>query len=176
MVADLIVLPMSDFDIILGMNWLTRHWALVDCPGKKVLFPLADGQYIVFHGMPETGMPMISAVKATRMMFKGYEAYLACVVTTIAKATTVQDVPIVRDYLDVFPDELPGLPPHRAVDFEIRLVPGTELISKAPYRLAPVEMVELKVQLQDLLDKGFIRPSVSPWGAPVLFVKKDGSM
>ncbi len=68
----------------------------------------------------------------------------------------------------MFPDELLGLPPHRAVDFEIRLIPGIEPISKAPYRIAPAEMADLKVQLQDLLDKGFIRPSVLPWGAPVL--------
>ncbi|KAL4014562.1 hypothetical protein IC575_026769 [Cucumis melo] len=85
--------------------------------------------------------------------------------------------PVVRDYPDVFPEELPGLPPHREVEFAIELEPGTIPISRAPYRMAPAELKELKVQLQELLDKGFIRPSVSPWGAPVLFVKKkDGSM
>ncbi|TYK23808.1 ty3-gypsy retrotransposon protein [Cucumis melo var. makuwa] len=85
--------------------------------------------------------------------------------------------PVVRDYPDVFPEELPGLPPHREIEFAIELEPGTVPISRAPYRLALAELKELKVQLQKLLDKGFIRPSVSPWGAPVLFVKKkDGSM
>ncbi|KAA0064121.1 pol protein [Cucumis melo var. makuwa] len=85
--------------------------------------------------------------------------------------------PVVRDYLDVFPEELPGLPPHREIEFAIELEPGTVPISRAPYRMAPAELKELKVQLQELLDKGFIRPSVLPWGAPVLFVKKkDGSM
>ncbi|KAL0561192.1 hypothetical protein IC582_001613 [Cucumis melo] len=85
--------------------------------------------------------------------------------------------PVVRDYPDVFPEELPGLPPKREVEFAIEREPGTVPISRAPYRMAPVELKELKVQLQELLDKGFIRPSVSPWGAPVLFVKKkDGSM
>ncbi|KAA0032467.1 pol protein [Cucumis melo var. makuwa] len=85
--------------------------------------------------------------------------------------------PVVRDYPDVFPKELPGLPPHREIEFAIELEPGTVPISRAPYRMAPAELKELKVQLQELLDKGFIRPSVSPWGAPVLFVKKkDGSM
>ena len=78
---------------------------------------------------------------------------------------------------DVFPDELPGLPPDREIEFAIDLAPGTEPVSKAPYRMAPVEMKELATQLQELLEKGVIRPSVSPWGAPVLFVKKkDGSM
>ena len=74
--------------------------------------------------------------------------------------------------MDVFPDELPGLPPQRAVDFGIELHPGTSPIPMTPHRMAPVELQELRVQLQELLDKGFIRPSTSPWGAPVLFAKK----
>nr|GEY67495.1 putative nucleotidyltransferase, ribonuclease H [Tanacetum cinerariifolium] len=73
---------------------------------------------------------------------------------------------------DVFPDELPGIPPVREVDFNVELIPGAEPISKAPYRMAPVELKDLKDQLQELLERGFIRPSVSPWGAPVLFFKK----
>ncbi|RVW14025.1 Transposon Ty3-I Gag-Pol polyprotein [Vitis vinifera] len=89
----------------------------------------------------------------------------------------LEDIPIVREYPDVFLEDLSGLPPEREVEFTIDLVPGTSPMSKAPYRMAPVELKELKVQLQELLDKGFIRPSVSAWGTPVLFVKKkDGSM
>ena len=89
----------------------------------------------------------------------------------------LEDIPIIKDYPDVFPEDLPGLPPEREVEFTIDLAPGTALISKAPYRMAPLELKELKIQLQELLYKGFIRPSVSPWGAPVLFVKKkDRSM
>ena len=88
----------------------------------------------------------------------------------------VKDVPIVCEYPDVFPDDLPGLPPDRQVEFRIDLVPGAAPIAKSPYRLAPTEMKEMMSQLQELSDKGFIRPSTSPWGAPVLFVKKkDGS-
>ena len=87
------------------------------------------------------------------------------------------NVPVVSEFVDVFPDELPGLPLHREVEFGIDLVPGTTPISKAPYRLSPVELKELKQQLQELTESGFIRPSTSPWGAPVLFVKKkDGSL
>ena len=82
-----------------------------------------------------------------------------------------------KEYLDVFLDELPRLPPPREIDFAIELESSTTPISRAPYRMAPAELKELKVQLQELLDKGFIRPSTSPWGAPVLFVKKkDGLM
>ncbi|XP_042449022.1 uncharacterized protein LOC122033943 [Zingiber officinale] len=91
--------------------------------------------------------------------------------------TQISDIPIVREYPDVFPEELPSLPPKRQVEFMIELIPGTTPVSKAPYRMAPKELEELKVQLQELLDRGFIHLSVSPWGAPVLFVKKkDGSM
>nr|GFD37817.1 putative reverse transcriptase domain-containing protein [Tanacetum cinerariifolium] len=82
------------------------------------------------------------------------------------------DQPIVSEFPDVFPDELPGIPPVREVEFNIEFIPGSEPISKAPYHMAPMELKELKDQLQELLERGFIRPSVSPWGAPVLFVKK----
>ena len=85
------------------------------------------------------------------------------------------DLPrVVCEYVDVFPDELLGLPPQRVVDFGIELHPGTLPISMTPHRMALVELQELRVQLQELLDKGFIRPSTSPWGAPVLFAKKKG--
>ena len=84
---------------------------------------------------------------------------------------------MVREYVSVFPRDLPGLPPDREIVFSIELMPGTAPISRAPYRLAPAELKELKVQLEDMIEKGFIRPSHSPWGAPVLFVKKkDGSL
>ncbi|GKD87911.1 putative reverse transcriptase domain-containing protein [Tanacetum coccineum] len=88
----------------------------------------------------------------------------------------LEDIPVVREFLEVFPEDLPGLPPVRQVEFQIDLIPGTAPVARAPYRLAPSEMQELSNQLQELSDRGFIRPSTSPWGAPVLFVKKkDGS-
>uniref|UniRef100_A0A1S4BAS6 RNA-directed DNA polymerase homolog n=1 Tax=Nicotiana tabacum TaxID=4097 RepID=A0A1S4BAS6_TOBAC len=88
----------------------------------------------------------------------------------------LQSVPIVREFLEVFPDDLFGFPPERIIGFGIDLMLGTQPISIPPYRMAPTELNELREQLKDLLDKGFIRPSVSPWGASVLFVKKkDGS-
>ena len=84
------------------------------------------------------------------------------------------DLPrVVCEYEDVFPDELPGLPPQRVVDFGIELHPGTSPISMTPHRMTPVELQELRVQLHELLDKGFIRPNTSPWGASILFVKKN---
>ena len=91
--------------------------------------------------------------------------------------TELGQVPVVCEYPDVFPEELPGIPPDREVEFDIDLLLGTQPISIPPYRMAPTKLNELREQLKDLLDKGFIRPSCSPWGAPVLFVKKkDGSL
>ncbi|GJW98122.1 reverse transcriptase domain-containing protein [Tanacetum coccineum] len=88
----------------------------------------------------------------------------------------LEDIPVVREFPEVFPEDLPGLPPVRQVEFQIDLIPRATLVAQAPYRLAPSEMQELSNQLQELADRGFIRPSTSPWGAPVLFVKKkDGS-
>ncbi|KAA0032426.1 pol protein [Cucumis melo var. makuwa] len=116
-------------------------------------------------------------VVADALSRKGTWSILASVVNTREVDVSLSSEPVVRDCPDVFPEELPGLPPHREVEFAIELEPGMVLISRAPYRMAPAELKELKVQLQELLDKGFIRSSVSPWGAPVLFVKKkDGSM
>ena len=92
------------------------------------------------------------------------------------KGTMVDEIPIVREFPDIFPDDIAGLPTDREVEFTIDLIPGTEPISIPPYRMAPAELRELKAQLEELLSKRFIRPSISPWGAPVLFVKKkDGS-
>ena len=93
------------------------------------------------------------------------------------KSPSLENLPIVREFPEVFPDDIPGLPPEREIEFSIDLVPGTGPISIAPYRMSPLELVELKKQLEELIEKSFIRPSVSPWGAPILLVKKkDGSM
>ena len=102
---------------------------------------------------------------------------MAIVKDTTAEKTSILDVPITCEILHVFPYELPCLPPHRDIEFCIDVVSDTALISMPPYRMAPAELRELKEQLQELLDKGFIRPSTLPWGAPVLFVKKkDGTL
>ena len=112
-------------------------------------------------------------------MSKGCSVFLACVVasTEANQSSSLEKIRMVYDFPNVFPKDLPGLPPTREVDFSIDLLPEIVPKSKGPYRMAPAKLAELRVQLQELLDKGFIRPSVSPWGAPVLFVKKkDGSL
>ncbi|GJV99742.1 putative reverse transcriptase domain-containing protein [Tanacetum coccineum] len=123
---------------------------------------------------------IISCTKTQKYIEKGCQVYLAQVTSKKAEDKSeerrLEDVPIVREFSEVFPEDLPGLPPARQVEFQIDLVPGAAPVARAPYRLAPAEMQELSTQLQELSDKGFIRPSSSPWGAPVLFVKKkDGS-
>jgi hypothetical protein len=95
----------------------------------------------------------------------------------VSIATSLEEIPVVCDYPDIFPDDFPGVPPDRDIEFVIELQPGTTPISKRAYRMPHKELAELKTQLQELLDKGFIRPSSSPWGCPALFVKKkDGRL
>ncbi|KAL0546071.1 hypothetical protein IC582_015976 [Cucumis melo] len=174
----LIVRDMLDFDVILGMDWLAANHASIDCSRKEVTFNPPSMASFKFKGGGSKSLPqVISAIRASKLLSQDTWGILASVVDTREADVSLSSEPVVRDYPDVFPEELPGLPPHREVEFAIELEPGTVPISRAPYRMAPAELKELKVQLQELLDKGFIRPSVSPWGAPVLFVKKkDGSM
>ena len=120
---------------------------------------------------------VISATIVRKMVRKGCEAYLAYVIDTIKARPSVFDIPTVSDFPNVFPEELPGLTPQREIDFSINVVSSATPASIAPYRVAQLDLKELKLQLQELLEKGFIRPSVSPWGAPMIFVtKKDGTL
>ncbi|XP_073057206.1 uncharacterized protein [Primulina eburnea] len=177
--ADLIVIPMIEFDVILGMDWLSTYRAVIDCVAKTVRFPSKHGDSRVFTRTGTSlSLSFISCLQMQRMLVKGCHGFLALVVDITREGSeNVSDIDIVRDYPDVFADDVSGLPPDREVEFVIDIVPGTTPISKAPYRMAPTEMKEFKSQLQELLDNGFIRPSSSPWGAPVLFVKKkDGPL
>jgi len=177
MPANLVIFEMSGFDVILGMDWLSMYNACVVCFCKEVVFrPLGAAEFKIQRNRGFNLPKLVTAMQATRLLKQGCSGFLACV-TKEAPEAMLEEIPIVRDFVDVFPEELPGLPPYREIKFTIDLLPGTRPISKAPYRMASLELRELKEQLQELLDRGFIRPSVSPWGAPILFVKKkDGSM
>ena len=119
----------------------------------------------------------ISYLKARKMISKGYLYHLVRAKDSSLETPTLDSVPVVCEFPEVFPEDLPKVPPEREINFRIDLLPDTQHIFIPPYRMAPAERKELKVQLKDLLDKGFIKPSISPWGAPVLFVKKkDGSL
>ncbi|KAL5853171.1 hypothetical protein ACOSQ3_008289 [Xanthoceras sorbifolium] len=176
--GDLMELPFHDFDLILGMDWLSRHRVIIDCSLKRVTLRTSNGAEVLMVGDRRDYLSnVISTITALKLIRKGCEAYLAHVVDSQKVNFSLQHIPTVCDFPDVFPEELPDLPPEREVEFVIDVIPKTALVSIAPYRMTPAELKELKLQLQELLDKGFIRPSVSPWGAPVLFVKKkDGSM
>ncbi|KAL8133895.1 hypothetical protein AgCh_009092 [Apium graveolens] len=122
--VDLIPFALGEFDIILGMDWLSSNGAQIDCEWKK----------------------------AKRLLRKGNEAYLAYSIDTKKEVPNIQDIPVINEFEDMFPENLPGLPPNREIEFAIELAPGTTPVSNAPYRLAPVEMKELDSQLQELLD------------------------
>nr|GFA16496.1 putative reverse transcriptase domain-containing protein [Tanacetum cinerariifolium] len=152
---DLMPIELGSFDAIIGMDWLAKYQAIIACAEKIVRIPWGN-KTLIIHGDGSnqgnaTRLGIISYTKTEKYMMKGFPIFLAHITTK---------------------EDFPGLPPTRPVEFQIDLVPGAAPVARAPYRLAPSEMKELAEQLKELSDKGFIRPSSSPWGAPVLFVKK----
>ncbi|GKD86252.1 putative reverse transcriptase domain-containing protein, partial [Tanacetum coccineum] len=154
---NLIPFESGSFDGIIGIDWLSNHKDEIICHKKVVRIPLPNGKVLkVIKERPKENMGHLLSAKA--------------------KEQTQEEIVVVRDFPEVFLDDLSGLPPIREIKFRIELIPGAIPVTKSPYRLAPFEMEEFSSQLKELQDKGFIRPSSSPWGAPVLFVKKkDGS-
>ncbi|GKB22387.1 putative reverse transcriptase domain-containing protein [Tanacetum coccineum] len=156
---DLMPVELGSFDVIIGMDWLAKYHAVIVCDEKVVRIPYGD-EVLMIRGDDCDSGTQVTSKKAENK----------------SEEKRLKDVPIVREFSEVFPEDLPGLPPARQVEFQIDLVPGAAPVAQARYRLATAKMKELSTQLQELSDKGFIRPSSSPWGAPVLFVKKkDGS-
>nr|GFB98953.1 putative reverse transcriptase domain-containing protein [Tanacetum cinerariifolium] len=180
---DLMPVELGSFDAIIGMDWLRRHHAVIVCDEKLVRVPFGN-ETLVFHEAEsyigrESWLTVISCFNQ-EYRAKGCHVFLAQISATKEddkpERKQVKDVPIVQDFPEVFPEDLPGLPLARPVEFQIDLIPGAAPVARMPYRLASSEMKELSEQLQELSDKGFIRPNSLPWGAPVLFVKKkDGS-
>jgi hypothetical protein len=149
--TDLLLLDLEGMDVLLGMDWMTRHRVSLDISSRAVEIDSPDHEpTILYLPQRECSNSYAYAIEGIRL----------------------KDIPIVCEYPDVFPDDLPGMPQDRDIEFVIELQPGTAPISKRPYRMPPNELAELKIQLQDLLDKGYIRPSASPWGCPALFVRK----
>ncbi|XP_068344232.1 uncharacterized protein [Pyrus communis] len=178
MPANLISLDIVEFDVILGTNWLHFNRANIDCYEKKVTFH-RPGLLMVMFVRECSGLrhDIISAVRAKKLPQKGCQGYLAHVVLNDNASSRVENIRVVKHFPDVFPDDLSGLPTDRDVEFAIDLLPGIDPIPLTPYRMALAELRELKIQLQELLNKGFTQPSTLPCGAPVLFVrKKDGTL
>jgi hypothetical protein len=152
---NLILIDSKGIDIILGMEWLSKYDGVIQCTRKAVKLTKKDGTSVEFVAMVQSGPDS----KLNQR-----------------KAIALEDIRVVQDFPDVFPEELPSKPPDRDIEFLIELLPGTPPISKRRYRMPVNELVELKKQISELQAKGCIRPSSSPWGAPVLFVeKKDGT-
>jgi hypothetical protein len=153
--TSLVVLNSYGIDVILGMDWLTKYRGNITCVERTITITNHRGKTVICHIRPSLPDPTIHSLKVENP----------------------ENVPIVKEYLDVFHVELPGMSPHREIEFVIDLVLRTAPIAKKPYMMAATELAELKKQLNKLEQKGYIKPSSSPWGAPVLFVKKkDGSM
>nr|GFA88674.1 putative reverse transcriptase domain-containing protein [Tanacetum cinerariifolium] len=161
---DLMPVELGSFDVIICMDWLRRHHAMIVCDEKLVRVPFGN-KTLVFRGAEcyirrESRLTIISCSKVQEYRAKGCHVYLAQISATKeddkSKGKQVKDVPIVQDFPEVFPEDLPGLPPARPVEFQIDLIPGATPVARAPYRLAPFKMKELSKQLQELSDKGFI--------------------
>ncbi|XP_052479568.1 uncharacterized protein LOC128034766 [Gossypium raimondii] len=160
--ANLMELPFGEFDMILGMDWLVKHRVNLDCATKRVVLRTEEGNEVVMIGEHRNYLAnMISAVAAEKLVRKRCETYLAYVSVSSSRDSTVKDIRTVREFLDVFPEELLSLPSNWKVEFGIEIFPGTAPVSIAPYRMTPKELTELKAQIQELLDRGFIHPSVS---------------
>ncbi|GJU86879.1 putative reverse transcriptase domain-containing protein [Tanacetum coccineum] len=169
---DIYLMPieLSSFDIIIGMDWLAKYHVLIVCDEKVVCIPYGN-EVLIIRGddcdsRSKSKLNIISSTKTQKYIHKGCQVYLAQVTSKKtedkSKEKRLEDVPIVREFPEVFPKDLPGLPPARQVEFQIDLVPGSAPVARAMYRLAPAEMQELSTQLQELSDRGFIRPSSSP--------------
>ena len=162
--VDLVILEMVDFDVILGMSWLSPNFSILDCNTKTVTLAKPGMDPLVWEGdYTSTPVRIISFLRAKRMVSKGCLAFLAHLKDDTTQVPSIESVSIVREFLDVFPADLLRIPPNRDIDFCIDLESGTRPISIPHYRMAPTELRELKAQLQELLGKGFIRPSASPW-------------
>jgi hypothetical protein len=150
--TNLIVLKDHDIDVILGMNWLSQRGSIIDTLNRIVQLnsPSNNSKILIHLPTPKRAVERVYG----------------------ASFKAIKDILVVREFLDVFPDDLPGLPSDRDVEFVIELKPGTAPVSRRAYRMPLKELAELKVQLQELLDKGYVRPSSSPWGCPAIFVKK----
>ena len=150
---------------------------MVDYFKKKVICLDDEGRPNEISGIKRgVSLRFISMMKVKRCLRQGCKLYLVKTVTD-QKGPSLDQHTVLAEFKDVFPEELPGLPPVREIDFTIDLKPGAKPISKTPYRMTTLELCELQMQLKELLDLGLIRPSISPWGAPIIFVKKkDGSL
>ncbi|MCO5577039.1 hypothetical protein L7F22_030861 [Adiantum nelumboides] len=170
-------LPLGVYDEILGMDWLKGNQAHIHCAQGNFTFTDNLGNEVLVQG--KNGMPKAHLVKAAKLLKglkKGQQIY-AVKLNKVEQSDSKSCPDWLKEYADVFPEDLTNLSPYHEVDHEIETIPGCEPVSKRPYKMSLPEAIELKEQLKQLIEQGFIRPNTSPWGAPVLFQKKeDGSL
>jgi len=139
--ADLYKFTLTDFGVILGMDWLARYQAQINCPEQWITLKGPNGERIVLKGKaPRIGVRLITALKASKLLGRGCKGFLCNIVETVAREPSLQDIPVVREFSDVFQEGIPGMPPIREVEFRIDLVIGATPVSKAPYRMALAEL------------------------------------
>jgi hypothetical protein len=175
---DLNIIPLGSYDCLIGMDWLDQHHVVLDCYNKEFTCLDEKGNLRTVQGIPRAvTVREISALQLKKSYRKGCQIFAAHMEETPKdKMPNIEDYAVLKEFEDVF-KEIPGFPPKRDIDFSINLMPGAAPVSKTPYRMSTPELKELQMQLEELLKKGYICPSVSPWGAPVLFVKKkDGTL
>jgi hypothetical protein len=176
--VELNILPLGSYDCLIGMDWLEQHHAILDCRSKEFTCLDEEGNPSKVQGIPRTvTVREISTMQLKKCYKKGCQLFAAHMEEASKdKVSNLEDHAVLKDYEDVF-KEVPGLPPKRDIEFSVNLMSGAAPVSKNPYRMSTPELKELQLHLEEILKKGYIRPSVSPWGAPVLFVKKkDGTL
>ncbi|GJU55577.1 putative reverse transcriptase domain-containing protein [Tanacetum coccineum] len=150
---DLMPIELGTFDVVIGMDWLVDQDAVIVCGKKVVHIPVKNKTLIIEGDRGTSRLKIISCIKASKYIERGHQLFVAHVTEKEPKEKRLEDVPMIRDFPEVFPDDLPGLPPPRQVEFKIELVPGAAPVARAPYRLAPSELKELADQFQELSEK-----------------------
>jgi hypothetical protein len=176
--AELNVMPLGSYNYLIGMDWLDQHHTILDYCNKAFTFLDEEGNQKTVQGIPRAiAIREISTIQLKKCYRKGYQLFVAHVEEASKdEVSNIGDHAVLKEFEDVF-QEVPGLPLKRDIDFSVNLIPGAAPVSKAPYRMSTPDMKEMQLQLEELLKKGYIHPSMSPWGAQVLFVKKkDGTL
>jgi hypothetical protein len=167
----LYITTLGSYDVVISMDWLELHDVILDCKMKWLSLVDDKRQIRVIVGWNQgVSLRFISSLHLQKSMHKGCKLYAILALNEKGVAEGLEHLPMVIEFANVFPEELPGIPPERELEFTIDLKPGTEPIERTSYQISNPELQELKMQLKELLDLGIIRPSVSPWGALVIFI------
>jgi hypothetical protein len=170
---DLYVMILGSYDVMMGMDWLESHEAILNCKTKWLSLVDDEGQRHVIVGRNRgVSLRFISSLQLRKSLHKGCKLYAILALNEKGVLEGLEHLPVVKEFVDIFPEELPRMPPERELEFTIDLKPGTEPIARVSYWISTLELQEMKMKLKELLDLGLIHPSVSPWGAPVIFIRK----